>query len=142
MLALAGICCGMMLGEMAAGTRLRVGVGEPASYSHLSANPDALAPPGSATVPCPGCSDSYGVGARLRADHESRMSDEFRELGAVDVDMSPSADPVDDYRYGGRFPDPERSASDAPTALNDWPAAAPASETSPADTAEPSTANY
>lgn len=105
-LALAGVTSGMLLGEMAAGPRLGSGIGEPATYSHLSANPDAAAPPAGGAAPCLDCRDSYGVAARLRAERESRMSDEFRELGAVDVDPPMSDESDDGYRYGGRFPDP------------------------------------
>jgi len=105
-LALVGVTGGMLLGEMAVGSRLSSKMGEPATYSHLSANPDAAAPPVGGAAPCLDCRDSYGVAARLRADRESRMSDEFRELGAVDLDPPTSGEPDDGYRYGGRFPDP------------------------------------
>lgn len=104
-MALIGVVGGMVLGDMAVGTRLGGGSSEPASYSHLSANPDALAPQGEGVAPCPGCADSYGVAIRMRAHRDDRMSDEFRELGAVDVDPPILADAGDDYRYGGRFPD-------------------------------------
>ncbi len=105
-LALVGVTGGMLLGEMTVGTRSGSGIGEPATYSHLSANPDAAAPPVGGAAPCLDCRDSYGVAARLRADGESRMSDEFRDLGAVDVNPSALGEPDDGYRYGGRFPDP------------------------------------
>lgn len=135
-LALAGVVAGMLLGEMAAGTRLRSGDGEPASYSHLSANPDALVAQGDGgIVPCPGCADSYGVAVRLRANRNGRMSDEFRELGAVDVDPPKFADAGDDYRYGGRFPDSVTGteidetqkivpANDVPSTIEEAPALA------------------
>jgi hypothetical protein len=110
-LAFAGVTAGMVLGEMAAGTRLGSGIGEPASYSRLSANPDALVQQGEGAVSCTGCADSYGVAMRLRAHRDDRMSDEFRELGAVDNDPPMPADAGDDYRYGGRFPDPEPTAA-------------------------------
>jgi hypothetical protein len=111
-LALVGVTGGMLLGEMTVGTRSGSGIGEPATYSHLSANPDAAAPPVGGAAPCLDCRDSYGVAARLRADRESRMSDEFRELGAVDVDPPESGELDDGYRYGGRFPDqPPREAN-------------------------------
>jgi hypothetical protein len=111
-LALAGVTAGAMLGEMVAGTRLGGETGGRASYSNLSANPDALvAQADGGILPCPGCADSYGVALRLRADRDVRMSDEFRELGAVDVDPPIRADAHDDYRYGGRFPDPEPHAA-------------------------------
>lgn len=105
-LALAGVAGGMLLGEMTVGTRSGSGIGEPATYSHLSANPDAAAPPVGGAAPCLDCRDSYGVAARLRADRESRMSDEFRELGAVDVNPPGPGEPDEGYCYGGRFPDP------------------------------------
>lgn len=140
LLALAGVGGGFALGEMAAGTRLRAGVDGPASYSHLSANPDAMVPSESTLIPCPECTDSYGVGARLRADHESRMSDEFRELGAIDVESSLPDDPADDYRYGGRFPDAAPSASDKPMQPEIAPPTVAASDQAPADTMTTSTA--
>lgn len=105
-LALAGVAAGATLGEMAAGTRLGSETGERASYSNLSANPDALVAQGDGgLIACPGCADSYGVALRLRADRDVRMSDDFRELGAVDIDPPILVDAGDDYRYGGRFPD-------------------------------------
>ncbi len=98
-----------MLGDMAASTRLGSGGGDPASYSRLSANPDALVPLGENAPACLDCADSYGAAMRLRAHQDrrasDRMSDEFRELGVVDVDPPTSVEPADDYRYGGRFPD-------------------------------------
>ncbi len=105
-LALAGVTGGMLLGEMAAGTRLGSRMGEPATYSHLSANPDAAGPPAGGAAPCLDCRDSYGVAARLRADRESRMSNEFRDLGTVALDPPAPGEADDGYRYGGRFPDP------------------------------------
>lgn len=119
-LAFAGVTGGILLGEMAAGTRLGNRAGEPASYSHLSANPDALVPQGGEAAPCPGCANSYGVALRLRAHRDERMGDEFRNLGAVDVDPPILADADDDYRYGGRFADPEPGAavtSEGPDAI-------------------------
>jgi hypothetical protein len=113
LLALAGAAGGIALGDMAAGSRLARGPGEPASYSHLTANPGALTARGGNAAPCPDCADSYGVAMRLRASRDDRMSDEFRELGAVEADSSPSYDVRDDYRYGGRFPDPEPSVAAA-----------------------------
>lgn len=111
-LALAGVAGGLLLGEMAAGTRLGGRTDGPASYSHLSGNPDALAPQGGGAPPCLDCADSYGVALRLRAHRDDRMRDDaFRELGAVDVDPPMLADADDDYRYGGRFPDPEPAAA-------------------------------
>ncbi len=141
MLAFVGVGGGFALGEMAAGTRLRAGVDGPASYSHLSANPDAMVQSAEGTIlPCPGCADSYGVAARLRAERDHRMSDEFRELGAVDVDSAVPDDPVDDYRYGGRFPDPESGAAGVAAQRDAAPSALPASANPPADTMVSSTA--
>ncbi|MGQ2935777.1 MAG: hypothetical protein ACT6QT_03165 [Sphingopyxis sp.] len=140
-LALAGVTGGALLGEMAVGTRLGRGTGEPVSYSNLSANPDALAPQGSGAAPCLDCADSYGVAIRLRAHRDDRMRDDaFRELGAIDVDPPILADADDDYRYGGRFPDPEPPAA----AMDEGRlAAAPTGDPSPPDTtAEPVPAEY
>lgn len=103
---LAGVAGGIALGEMAADTRAGSSSGEPATYSHLSANPDALMPQGDRAAPCLDCADSYGIAVRLRAHRGDGMGDEFREPGTVDVDAPSKADPDDDYRYGGRFPDP------------------------------------
>ncbi|KQZ71535.1 hypothetical protein ASE06_19165 [Sphingopyxis sp. Root214] len=140
-LALAGVIGGALLGEMAVGTRLGGGGSEPASYSRLSANPDALAPQGSGAAPCLDCADSYGVAIRLRAHRDEMMSDDaFRELGAVDVDPPILADVSDDYRYGGRFPDPEPAAA---ATGEDPPTDMPAGEASPPDiTKAPVPAEY
>ncbi len=140
-LLLAGVTGGALLGEMAAGTRLGREIGEPASYSHLSANPDALAPQGSGAAPCLDCADSYGAAMRLRAHRDNMMRDDaFRELGEIDVDPPILADADDDYRYGGRFPDPEPAAA----ATGEDPRAdMPASNASPPDiTAAPVPAEY
>ena len=138
-LALVGVAGGMMLGEMAVGTRSAGRDGEPASYAHLSANPGALVPQGDGAAPCPDCADSYGVAARLRADRDDRMSDEFRELGAVDIDPPLRPDAGDDYRYGGRFPDPEprtAATSEEPHAI------VPTGDSSPIDMIAPVPAEY
>ncbi len=134
-LALVGIFGGMLLGDMTASTRLGGGA-EPQSYSRLSANPDALVPQGAIAPDCRDCADSYGAAMRLRARHDNRMSDEFRELGAVDMDVDPPTpvEPDDGYRYGGRFPDPEPIAPRrvAPTADVAYAAvAAPDSDVQP-----------
>jgi len=139
-LALAGVTAGMLLGEMAAGTRLGGRAGEPASFSRLSANPGALATQADGgIVPCPGCADSYGVALRLRADRDSRMSNEFRELGAVDMVPPMHAEANDDYRYGGRFPEPQPTAS---AAVGDSPAILPEGDLPPADKTAPVPAEY
>jgi len=139
-LALAGVTAGAMLGEMAAGTRLGGETGGRASYSNLSANPDALVAQGDGGIlPCPGCADSYGVALRLQADRDVRMSDEFRELGAVDIDPPMLTEAGDDYRYGGRFPDPEPHAA---ATSEDPPANAPADESPALDMRPPVPAEF
>jgi len=138
-LALIGVSGGMMLGEMAVGTRLSRGAGDSASYSHLSANPDALVPQGDGAAPCTGCADSYGVAMRLRTHRDGRMSDEFRELGAVDVDPPTLADAGGDYRYGGRFPDPEPGAAATSEELH---AIMPADDPSPTNIITPVPTEY
>lgn len=135
LLALAGTAGGIALGELAAGSRLGRESGETASYSQFSANPGALIAQGDGAAPCPDCADSYGVAVRLRANRDDRMSDEFRELGAVEADASPSYEVRDDYHYGGRFPDPEPPPAAA--ALDDPHAVTPASESPPADEVAP-----
>lgn len=132
-LLLAGVAGGMILGNMAVGTRRGASGDAPASYSRLSANPGALVADGEGAAPCPDCLDSYGVAVRLRADREDRMSDDFRALGAVDLETAPPPEPVDDgYRYGGRFPDPP-PIDENPVAARD--AAIKALEGAPADQA-------
>lgn len=131
--ALAGTIVGLMLGEMVARPMLEKRAAAAASFSRLSANPDAQMTPSAGAAPCLDCPDSYGVAIRLRSDREQRMSDEFRELGAVDVDPPVPADIDDGYRYGGRFPDPAPRATPAPVpAANPVPGAedSPATETS------------
>lgn len=146
MLALAGVGGGMALGEMAAGTRLQAGAGAGAggavSYSGLSANPDALVPPGETSPGCPGCSDSYGVAARMRAQHENRMSEHLRELGSVDHDISPPAEAGDEYHYGGRFPDATSDAAETPVPRDNVSVVVPANENFPAGPTATSTAEY
>lgn len=138
-LALTGVIGGMMLGEMAVGTSLLGrAIGEPVTYSHLSANPGALAPQGDGAVPCPDCLDTYGVAVRLRAHREERMSDQFRALGAVDPDPIMPVDSDDDYRFGGRFPDPEPPAVGA----KEQSLAEPAGGTSPDESAAPPSGEY
>lgn len=139
MLALAGVVGGMILGEMAAGTRLGHGTGESTSYSRFSANPDALVPQGDGAAPCRECADSYGVALPLRAHREDRMSEEFRELGAIDVDPPLLVDTGDDYRYGGGFPDPEPVA--AMPGEGPHPPM-PARDPSPANKTAPAPAEY
>lgn len=122
LLALLGIAIGAVLGDLAAGKRL----GSPSSpgggYAGLSANPDASTTGIAASPACPDCADSYGVAVRLRAERAERESDAYRELGAVDLDW-PVPRPEDEYRYGGRFPDPdpptERSDPAANVAVTD-----------------------
>lgn len=127
---LIGVIGGAVLGEMAVGKRLGRGSDAPASYSHLSANPGALvAPDEGAAAPCPGCADSYGVAARLRADRENRMDDAFRDLGAVDIDMPPPEPADDGYRYGGRFPDQPSPGESPAAAVTEAPVDVPIGKT-------------
>lgn len=111
LLAFVGTICGALLGEMVAGQRLDNGTYEPATYSGLSANPDAAATPAIGEDPCPMCPDSYGVAARLRAERQDRMDNAFRALGSIKPEM-PADDIGDGYRYGGRFPESERDSRD------------------------------
>ncbi|MBA4752290.1 MAG: hypothetical protein H2055_08715 [Sphingopyxis sp.] len=104
---LVGVTGGALLGELAAGPRLGGRTGEPSSYAHLSANPGALAARGDGADPCRDCADSYGVAIRLPAQRLDRSGQDIRELGAVDVDAPILAATDEDYRYGGRFPDPQ-----------------------------------
>ncbi|WP_422061366.1 hypothetical protein [Sphingopyxis sp.] len=144
-LAMAGLAAGGALGMLTVGGGLSGGLADDPSFAQLSANPDALvADGGVSAAPCLDCADSYGVGGRLRAEHDKRMSEPFRELGAVDMDM-PTERADDDYRYGGRFPDPPALAVKAvpamvvPVALPEDAATAPtAQQTGPDDPPEPS----
>ena len=113
MLVAAGGLGGIWLGEMAIADRQNAGWGEPAPYARLSNNPDALIPTAQSSLPCPDCADSYGTAARLGAARADRMDNMFRELGAVDTDMSPTEASAGEYRYGGRFPDPVRQDDEA-----------------------------
>lgn len=131
--ALTGTVGGIILGNIAAGPLTDERTAATASFSRLSANPDAQNARGEGAAPCLDCPDSYGVGARLRADRDQRMSDEFRELGAVDVDPPLPADPIDDYRYGGRFPDPEPREQGAAPSPDPIAAAPPITDGMPAD---------
>ncbi len=105
-LTIIGCVGGIFLGEMTVGNRAGMVADAVPSYATLSANPDAPAMSAQPSNPCLDCPGSYGVGARMRAAREERMDDAFRELGAVDADMQHANEPADDYRYGGRFPDP------------------------------------
>ena len=118
-LAVAGLAAGSALGMLVVGGGLSGGVAEGPSFADLSANPDALvADGGVSTAPCLDCADSYGVGGRLRAEHDRRMSEPFRKLGAVDMDTPmPTEGADDDYQYGGRFPDPPALAVKAVPAM-------------------------
>lgn len=148
-LGMVGLGAGALLGLLAVGDGLRGPSANAPDFSGLSSNPDALvADTGVSAEPCPGCADSYGVGERLRAERDRRMSEPFRELGAVDVDVAtPSGSEDDDYRYGGRFPDPDPPHPVAvptmvlPVALSDGAGARPVSgqQKGPDDPPGPST---
>lgn len=117
--ALDGLGAGALLAFIVIGQGLGGKGSGSASFSDLSANPKAAVADATAAAPCRDCADSYGVGARLRAERESRLSDPFRRLGEVDEDASMSSpeEADDGYRYGGRFPDPPRPAMVIPVAL-------------------------
>lgn len=119
MLGLAGLGFGSLLGMIAVGQGLdRHGENQP-SFAGLSANPDAqTAALAEAPLFCPDCVDSYGVAARLRAERDHRLSEPFRRLGEVDVEMMPLAEPTADYHYGGRLPDPEPREMSTPTEMS------------------------
>lgn len=123
LLAVVGIAGGIWLGEMAAGSRPQGGSGDVASFSRLSANPDALVAESDGTDPCLDCADSYGVAMRHRAHSYDRMGDEFRALGEIKTDAPTPTEAQDDYRYGGRFPDPgpqtQKGTSDVPVVSAD-----------------------
>ncbi|WP_432770773.1 MAG: hypothetical protein HEQ22_08605 [Sphingopyxis sp.] len=109
-LAAAGVAAGIALGAVAVGDGIGGKAAEGiASYAGLSGNPDArsvdIVPP---CLDCPGIHgpDSFGVGARLRAARDTRMEDDFRELGAVEIDYGYEPEVADDYDYGGRFAEP------------------------------------
>lgn len=132
---IASLSGGALLGMIVIGEGLDSEVRDAAPFAGLSANPDALVTEtAGAPVGCPDCADSYGVAVRLRAERDARMSEPFRRLGEVDVDMSSPPEPDDGYRYGGRLPDPEPRIDPArrdlpamvlPVALPASPRAAP-----------------
>lgn len=131
LLAAAGLAGGALLGTLVVGGGLRGGDRTP-SFADLSANPDALVADHQSQSPCLDCADSYGASARLRAERTDRMDEPFRELGKVDVDAAPVAEAADDYRYGGRFPDPE-----PPMVMVSPVAVPPPPETSPVPSTPP-----
>jgi len=134
LLLLTGAGGGLLLGELVVGNRAKGLLVEAPSYSRLSANPDALVPQGKVSPPCPDCADSYGVAARLRAHRDQRMGEEFRELGAIDLDPPAPVEPDDDYRYGGRFPDPAPQDGGTAKPIISVPAALPADDIPSGDT--------
>ncbi len=147
-LGVAGAVSGGLLGMIVVDQGFARYAEDSPSFAGLSANPDALITEAAqASPPCPGCADSYGVAARLEAGREERMSDPFRRLGEVDVDMTPPPEPTDDYHYGGRLPDPaprDLSAMAVPVALDAPSAPIPiqapraAQQKGPDETPEPS----
>lgn len=113
LLVLAGLCGGMLLGNLATGSGRPGTLSDRQPFSSLSSNPDAALPPPADADSCLSCPDSYGVAARMRADREKRMGGTFRELGYVDPDGIALDDEEDGYRYGGRFPDPATATAPA-----------------------------
>lgn len=106
MLGIAGLIGGWLLGELVAGGRLGHADGSKPSYADLSANPNAMPADTGSLVDCFDCTGNYGAASRLRASREVRGDEAFRELGAVELDTR-YAEPSDEYRYGGAFPEPE-----------------------------------
>lgn len=106
LLALLGAMIGLILGDIAAGERLGRTHSWNGSYAKLSANPDAATANALPALTCSNCADSYGVAVRMRAERAERENDAYRKLGSVDLDW-PVPMPEDEYRYGGRFPDPD-----------------------------------
>ncbi|MBL0767346.1 hypothetical protein JI743_00830 [Sphingopyxis sp. DHUNG17] len=111
LLASVGMIGGLVLGDFSVGGRLVPDTVVSGSFAELSANPDALTPDSLSAPPCIDCANSYAAAARLRARRAERMSHAFRDLGSVEIDQ-PVPEPDDDYRYGGRFPDPSRAVED------------------------------
>lgn len=109
-----GVFAGWMLGEMAVDGQLYLAPdASTSSFADFSANPEALAPQGETPAPCIDCPTSYGAVARMRAARAERMDDALRQLGEADPDlMRTPAEPVDDYRFGGGFPDDGGSERD------------------------------
>lgn len=121
---LIGIVGGLLLGQITVGSDADLSPDSSVSYAAASGNPDALTVDSHIPTPCYGCDDGYAVAARLDALRGERMGDEFRELGAVDVDTA--AQPDSDYHYGGRFPDPESTETAEPVIAMVLPIAIPA----------------
>jgi len=105
----AGIAGGILLGGLAVGTGLGDRLERETSYADLSGNPAAPATDSLPELTCLDCADGYGVAARLRTIRDARSDRAFRALGAVEIEYAPTSGQADDYRYGGRFPDPERA---------------------------------
>lgn len=125
LLAVAGVICGALLGDIVAGSRLRSSFAVPAPYAKLSGNPDAAIAPSISENPCSSCPDSYGVAARLRADRTKHTANAFRALGSVDPDVG-AFEAEDDYQYGGRFPDlPPRTNAPSAKRLDGLPGTDP-----------------
>jgi hypothetical protein len=128
LLAALGGVGGLFLGEMTVDNMRGAVTGSGQAYTGLSANPGALTPAGLPQPPCLDCPDRYGVAVRMRTERAARMDHAFRELGAVDEGVPPVEEPVNDYRYGGRFPEavPEVSTKAVPVeALTDEVADSP-----------------
>jgi hypothetical protein len=113
LLALVGAIVGALIGRYVTASRLDSAAPATRPYSQMSANPAAAETPTATGISCPDCPDSYGVAARLRAERGNRTANRFRALGTIDIDAAP-AELQDDYRYGGRFPDPPSPIDDTP----------------------------
>lgn len=135
--AIAGTISGVILGDIVAEPLAEKRAAATVSFSGLSANPDSQNAADGGAPPCLDCPDSYGVSAKLRADREQRMSNEFRDLGAVDIIPPRTADPIDDYKYGGRFPDPEPPTPIAAPPVDAIAAGPLTADEAPADTMRP-----
>lgn len=114
LLGVAGIVGGLLLGELVAGGRLGRPEAAKPSYADFSANPNAVPAGGEpARADCFDCPGRYEASARMRSRGDARDDDAFRELGAIELDTR-YAEPDDEYRYGGAFPEPATGANDPP----------------------------
>lgn len=129
-LALVVIGCigGMFLGNMVVENRAEYMKSAGSSYARFSANPGAPNETAQPSLPCLDCPDSYGIAAQMRAAPDASMGGESPGFGAfhssdaadsIDAHTPPASEPADDYRYGGRFPDPAPLAPEHRASAND-----------------------